>query len=338
MKTTAILTMVLGLLLVLAGCGGGQNTGFLITPVPLDEKLAESVVQSDAAWLETAKIAIVDVEGLLINERGGLLFGSGENPVEQFAEKLALAASDKQVKAVLLRINSPGGTVQASQMMYDALRSFREKTHKPVFAHILDLGASGGYYVACGADKINAQSTSITGSIGVLIQTVSFSGTMRKLGISAEAIKSGPMKDMASPLRDMSPEDRKVLQVMVDEFYGQFLQVVGENRKNLKPERVKELADGRVYTGQQALALGLVDQVCTLEDSLAALKKAAGLRGAKVVMYHRPIGNKTNIYSQAQTGSNSVSQINLVNLQAGASSELFMLRRPCFLFLWSLDN
>jgi protease-4 len=124
----------------------------------------------------------------------------------------------------------------------------------------------------------------------------------------------------------------------VDEFYAQFLKVVGANRKDLKPERVKELADGRVYTGQQALALGLVDQVCTLEDSLAALKKAAGLAHAKVVMYHRPIGNKTNIYSQAQGGPNSVSQINLVNLQAGQSSELFMLRRPCFLFLWSLDN
>ena len=336
MKTTAILTAVLGALLVLGGCG--QNTGYLITPVPLNEKLAESVVQSDCVWPETAKIAIIDVEGLLINERGGGFFGSGENPVEQFAEKLDMAACDKQVKAVLLRVNSPGGTVAASQIMYEALRRFRDKTHKPVYAHILDLGASGGYYVACGAEKISAQSTSITGSIGVLIQTVSFSGTMVKLGIKAEAIKSGPMKDMASPLRVMSAEDRKVLQAMVDEFYAQFLKVVGENRKNLQPERIKELADGRVYTGQQALALGLVDQVCTLEDSLAAVKKAAGLARAKVIMYHRPLGGKNNVYSEAQNSPSSVSQFNLVNLQAGASSDLFMLRRPCFLFLWSLDN
>jgi protease IV len=337
MKTTAIFTTVLGLLLVLGGCGG-QNTGYLITPVAINEKLTETVVQSDCVWPESAKIAIVDVEGLLINERGGGFFGSGENPVEQFAEKLDLAACDKQVKAVLLRVNSPGGTVAASQIMYDALRRFREKTHKPVYAHILDLGASGGYYVACGAENITAQSTSITGSIGVLIQTVSFAGTMSKLGIKADAIKSGPMKDMASPLKEMSAEDRKVLQVMVNEFYGQFLKVVGENRKNLKPERIKELADGRVYTGQQALDLGLIDQVCTLEDSLAAVKKAAGLARAKVVMYHRPVGNKNNVYSEAQNAPSSVSQINLVNLQAGASSDLFLLRRPCFLFLWSLDN
>ena len=326
-KTKRIGWAVLAGLLV--GCG--QNAGFLIKPVPLNQRLRETVVQADPGWV-TAKIALVDVDGLIVNRRmGGLLWGTGENPVPLFAEKLDKAQRDRSVKAVVVRINSPGGTVQASEAMYERVRRFRRDSGKPVLSCITDVGASGGYYVACAAERIICQPSSITGSIGVMVQTVSFAGTMRMLGISAEAINSGRLKDMGSPLKKLTDEEREVFQGMVDEFYGRFVEVVAEGRKELTPAKVRALADGRVYTGRQALELGLVDRLGGLQDAVAEAKRAAGVKKAKVVMYHRPLGYRANVYSGTAAPA-PTAQINLLNVQAG---EMMFLRRPSFLYLWS---
>lgn len=257
--------------------------------------------------------------------------GDGGKPGAPVCRKAGQGERDRSVKAVIVRINSPGGTVQATEAMYERIRRFRKDSGKPVLSCITDVGASGGYYVACAAERIICQPSTITGSIGVMVQTVSFAGTMSMLGISAEAINSGRLKDMGSPLKKLTDEEREVFQGMVDEFYGRFVEVVAEGRKELTPAKVRALADGRVYTGRQALELELVDRLGGLQDAVAEAKKAAGVKKAKVVMYHRPLGYRANVYSGTAAPA-PTAQINLLNVQAG---EMMFLRRPSFLYLWS---
>ncbi len=315
--------------IVPAGCDG--NRGYLVTPVSLDQRLKETVVLADPGWY-SAKVALVEVEGLIANQRMGW-FGGGENPVSLLLEKLDKARRDKAVKAVVLRINSPGGTVQASEAMHHMLAEFRRKSGKPVVACITSAGASGAYYLACAADRIRCQPGGVTGSIGVIIQTVSFAGTMKLLGISADAITSGALKDMGSPLKDLTAEERKVFQQIVDEFYGQFVEVVAKGRK-LQEAKVRQLADGRIYTGRQALKLGLVDELGYLPDAVDDAKRAAGIRRAKVVAYDRPPGYRANVYAAAPAAGAGGLQVNLLNVQGG---EMMFLRRVKFLYLWTTD-
>ena len=311
-----------------AGCGGGR--GILLKTVPLDQKLQETVVQADPGWY-SQKVALIDVNGLILNQRSGSFFGDGENPLSLFAEKLEKARNDPKVRALVLRINSPGGTVAASESMYRMLERFKE-SGKPVIACITDVGASGGYYLACAADEIICQPAGITGSIGVVIQTVSFAGTMKLLGISSEAIASGKLKTMGSPLKDMTDQEREVFQSIVKQFFDRFVEVVAAGRK-LAPEKVRTLADGRVYTGRQAAELALVDRLGFLSDAVDQAKAAAKIERAKVVMYHRPLGYRANVYSAAPVAP-AATQINLLNIQTDGLS---LLRRPSFLYLWSTD-
>jgi len=325
-----IFLIILGSLSIAAGCS--DNVGFLIKPVPADLSLKETVVQRDRGFVWN-KIALIDVEGLLINCRNGPFWSTWENPVSLFAEMLNKAKQDSAVKAVVIRINSPGGTVQASEAMYNQLQRFKRTSNKPVIACITNVGASGAYYLACGADVIVSQPSSITGSIGVIVQTIDFVGTMKLLGIRAEAITSGPYKAMGSPLKGLTDKEREIFRAMVKEFYDQFVEVVAKGRKKLDVKKVRALADGRVYTGKQAHQLGLVDKLGSVEDAIEIAKKAAKIKRANVVMYHRPYGYRSNVYSTFP-GVVPATQINLLNLEM---SELSLLRRPMFLYLWSTD-
>jgi protease-4 len=327
-KHTRAFLVAAGLAATLStGCG--PSGGFLVRPVSGKQDLAETVVASDKGLLILDKIAVVDVDGLLMNERNEGFWGGGENPVSLFVEKLQKAEDDPAVRAVIVRINSPGGGVTASDIMYQRLVRFRQERKVPVVAVIEDLGASGGYYVACGADRIVAHPTSVTGSIGVIVQTFSLAGTLAKLGISTDAVTSGKFKDMASPLKPLDPADRKVLQGMVDEFYQRFVGVVAKARPKLSLEQVRALADGRVFTGEQAMANGLVDQVGTMEDAVAVAKQQAGRKRVKVVMYHRPLGYRATVYSQAGPPA---PQVNLLNLNV---TDLAFFSRPRLLYLWT---
>lgn len=311
-----------------AGCG---PTAFVIKPVPAAQGLNESILQRDDGLWVTDKIAVIDVDGILTNSSEGGLFGVKDNPVSLFGEKLEQARIDQNVKAVVLRINSPGGTVAASDMMYHELSAFKAATNKPVIACILDVGASGGYYIACGCDEIIAGPSSITGSIGTIMQTVSFAGTMNKLGISAEAIKSGQLKDMASPLKDLADEERQVLQAIIMQFYENFLDVVLAGRNGLQRDELRKLADGRVFTSDQAKAAGLIDRIGYPQDAIDRAKKAAGLNNVQVVMYHRPYGYRSNLYSSAaELGTKS-----LVNIEL---PQWLRSEGPQFLYLWQIGD
>jgi len=326
MKTPSLAIILVAVSFV-AGCGPG--TGFLIRPVPVNEALVETTVSTDPGFFVTDKVALVDVSGLLFNTRGEGLFGPHDNPVSLFVEKIDKAEKDPLVKAVVLRINSPGGGVTASDLMYRRVAELKKERKIPVVAVIEDVGASGAYYLACGADAIVAAPTSVTGSIGVIVQTFSLSGTMAKLGIDAKAITSGPMKDMASPFKPLSADDQKVLQEIVAEFYGRFVDVVAAGRPKLKRDDLKKLADGRIYTGDQALAAGLVDSTGDVKAAVAEAKQRAGTKAVKVVMYDRPWGYKANVYSAAPLGG---MQVNLLNVSVPG---LMTWLEPQFLYLWT---
>ncbi len=308
-----------------SGCIG---KGILLTPVSLDQRLTETVVQRDSSFARD-KIALLDVSGLLMNAESWELFGSGENPVSLLLEQLDRAAADRQVKAVILRINSPGGSVTASELMHREITAFRQRTGKPVIAVFMDVAASGGYYIACACDEIVAHESTVTGSIGVIMQMFNVAGTMQKLGIQADAITSGEFKDAGSPLRLMKPNERELFQAMVNDMYARFVKVVDEGRPALDAAKVRALADGRVYTASQALELGLVDRIGSLRETLGRTKQRIGAESVKVVTYHRPLDYRPNYYARtpAQPGGVHVINVNLPEWLTGGT--------PRFMYLWS---
>jgi protease-4 len=258
----------------------------------------EKVVEGDTD--AEAKIALIDVEGILSSDQDDSIFSLRESQVVALVEKLKLAEADKEVKAVVLRIDSPGGDVTTSDILYNELVSFKNRKKIPVVAAFMGIAASGGYYLASGADVIVAHPTTITGSIGVISLHVSLVGLLDKIGVKVEALKSGANKDMGSPFRNMTDDDRKLFQALIDQFYARFVAVVAEGRKGrLTEAQVRTLADGRVYTAAQALEAKLVDGIGYLADAVGEAKKRAGLGKVKVVMYSRRPGRTDNEYSAA---------------------------------------
>lgn len=233
------------------------------------------------------RVAVIHVEGIITGGRGqGGLFGDGGG-TDFIIRQIQAAREDDDVKAVLIRINSPGGSAPASQEVGAEIKKLR-KTGKPTITSMGDMAASGGYWIAATTEKIYANPGTITGSIGVYIPYANWEELYRKIGLHTEKIKSGPHKDMLSPERPITLEERAIVQAMVDDLYEQFVSVVAEGRK-LDPVRVRQLADGRVYTGRQAKAAGLVDEMGTMEDALLALGKMAGIQGKpKIKEYSRP--------------------------------------------------
>jgi protease-4 len=284
------------LLLPVCGC----FNGVLLKPAHVDCPVEETLINPACHLFCRDKIALIDVEGLIVNAKTGGLLSSGENPVSLFRERLDAAALDDHVKAVVVRINSPGGGVTASDIMYRDLVNFREETHKPIVACMMDVAASGGYYLAMGCDRVYAHPTTVTGSIGVIMSLYNAHGLMKMVGVTSEPIKSGPNKDIGNPGRPMTPEERAILQGMVNGFYDQFVEVVAKARHDqIRPERVRELADGRVYTGVEAKKLGLVDEIGYLEDALKCALELACLKDASVIAYdNNSCGYRGSIYAK----------------------------------------
>ena len=243
--------------------------------------------------------------------------------------ELRKSTEDQNIKALVLRVNSPGGTVTASDIIYHELQVFKHKRKVPVVASIMDVGASGGYYVAMAADKVMVHPSSVTGSLGVIMMTVNARGLLEKVGLEANTITSGPRKDMGSPFRAMTDGEREIFHTVIMSYYERFLTVIHEGRKNLTPDEIRKFADGRIYSGEQATALGLTDGIGYLDDAIELAKREAGLREASVVTYRRPGEYKNNIYSQFLGGSGGV--LSLANLDLTA---MFRGGTPQFMYLW----
>jgi len=325
-KNSSLYLGIFVLPFMLSGCG---QTAFRIEMVPTDQQLEKTRIQRDAGLFVVDKIAIIDVDGLLANRRRGGWLRRGENPVSLFIEKLDKAAADKSVKAVVLRLNSPGGTVAASDIMYHSLMEFRRETGKPVVACVLGLGCSGAYYIACGCDGIIAQPSSVVGNIGTVFQTFSVAGTMEKIGVKAVTIKSGELKDLASPLHDLKEEERKVLEGIIEHHSEQFFKVVRNGRKKIDEQKMAELSDGRVFTTEQALQQGLIDKVGYLDEGIEWAKEMAGVKKTQVVIYHRPSSYKPNAYGAASADAEGLSP--LVNFEL---PDWLNSGRAQFLYLW----
>ncbi len=309
----------------------GCFNGLVLTPTNVGTPIEEVAVTPAAGCFCFNKIALIDVEGTILNAQTGGLFGGGDNPVSLFRERLDAAACDKRVKAVVLRINSPGGAVTASDIMYRDLVNFRQETGKPVVACMMDVAASGGYYLAMGCDTVYAHPSTVTGSIGVIMSLYNASGLFKLVGVRSDPIKSGPNKDIGNPGRELTPEERAILQGMVNSFYEQFVKVVAEGRKHkLTLEQVRGLADGRVYTGLDAKHLGLVDEVGYLEDALKAALDLAGLCDAAVVAYDKGKGYRGSIYARAPIVPG---QIN-VKVDVPGLNALGGMGRTGFMYLW----
>lgn len=315
-------------MIAVAGC---MPDGILLTPVSTNRELVEETVIREPG-LPSDKIAVIDVTGILMNAYEPQFFGQGEHPVSRLLEQLDKAERDPHVVAVVLRINSPGGSVTASELVHQEIARFRKSTGKPVFAMMMDVAASGGYYVACACDEIWAYNSTVTGSIGVLAQFLDVSGTMQKIGMNAPAITSGPNKDAGSPFKSMTPEQRAIFQTIVDDMYDGFVAVVTSGRPGLTEEKVRELADGRVYTAGQALKLGLIDHIGTIRDALAALKQRTGSKAVRVVTYRRPLEYRPNYYAQAPGAPSTGVDVNLIKLDVPG---LAGLGTPQFLYLWA---
>jgi len=230
------------------------------------------------------RIALIPVEGTISESPGGLW--SDTIDFEGILSQLQQAMEDDSVKAVILRINSPGGEVVASDEIYRAIKRVQEQG-KPVVASMGGTAASGGYYIATAADWILANPNTLTGSIGVIFTLPNYEGVADLIGYKVNVIQSGAMKDMGNPWREMRPDEKEVFQKLVDETYGRFVDLVAKER-GMPREKVLTLADGRIYTGQQAKDLGLVDELGTLDDAFAEAKRLAGLEEAQLIRYVYP--------------------------------------------------
>ena len=214
------------------------------------------------------RVAIISIKGVIVNPI----------PVVRKIERLR---KDRSVKALVIRVDSPGGSVGASQEIYRAIERFRAEG-KPVVVSMGNIAASGGYYVSAPADYIFANPGTITGSIGVIIQHVAYRELMDKIGVKATTIKTGKFKDTLNPFRELTPEEREYLKETIDEAYEQFLEAILKYRgKKISEERLREVADGRVFTGERAKELGLVDELGGLEDAIEKAKELAGVPRAR---------------------------------------------------------
>ncbi len=303
-------------LLTLTGCITIALPGGLPGP------LVETVVHGETG----AKILLVQLDGVLTEKPQRVsLFSLGESRIARLREELDRARGDADVRALLLRINSPGGTASASDIIYSEIARFKQERGIPVIAQLMGVAASGGYYVALAADHIVAQPTTVTGSIGVIFGGVTLAGLMEKIGIENQTLVSGPYKDAGSMTRRMSPEERMQLQSVLDDLFERFVAVVGQGRPGLDAETIGRLADGRIYSAVQALESGLVDELGDLSDAVAAAQKAAGLSSSRVVTYHRPREYRNNLYSVASPAGDF----------DWSPAWRKLLPSPAFLYLWT---
>jgi len=271
------------------------------------------------------KILLLDIAGPLTTRSARTVLGVEEGLLARVRQQLDLASKDDEIAALLLRIDSPGGTAIASEVLYDEILRFKRERQIPVVAQMMGIAASGGFYVAMAADEVRAYPSTVTGSIGVVLFGVNLSGLMKKLGVADQTLTTGPFKDAGSPLRPMRKEEREQLLSVTRDLFERFLEVVDAGRPKLDRAHIEELADGRVYSARQALEAGLIDGLGDLPGAVEAAKRAAGISGdARVVVYQRPGELRENLFSSTPPP---------LSQQRGSWAEL--LREPGFLYLWT---
>ncbi|MBM3876126.1 MAG: signal peptide peptidase SppA [Verrucomicrobia bacterium] len=300
-----LLTWIASLLSMFTGMGGGI--------AQVENKIYEVHVVKPSKDRTDDKIALIEINGVIMSLGGG-----AHDPVTLIKDQLRLASKDDDVKAVILKVDSPGGEVLASDDIYRAIREFQKEHKKPVIACMGSLAASGGYYVSAPCRWIVANELTLTGSIGVIMQSINFRGLMDKVGVEPMTFKSGKFKDMLSSTKkpeEILPEEKRMLQTLIDEVYGKFQSIVEQGRGEAKTANGsdgralvanwKDFADGRIFSGKQALELGYVDELGTLDTALARARKIAGISDATLIKYQPPFdfGSLFRLLGQSEAKS-----------------------------------
>ncbi len=239
------------------------------------------------------KIGVVSVTGAIIDSK-------------TVVDQINKCADDTTIKAILVRIDSPGGGVAASQEIYESILSAKKKKH--VVASLGSVAASGGYYVACATDKIVSNPGTVTGSIGAIMHFTDVEETLKKIGIRASTVKSGTYKDIGTPLREMTKSERELIQGVIDDIYDQFIEAVSVNRK-IPVAVLKEYCDGRIFTGRQAYKLGLIDELGDMDAAAHLAAKLAGIKGKPELVYSKEKGLTFWKYLIEETKSTIVGQL-----------------------------
>ncbi|WP_428911313.1 signal peptide peptidase SppA [Niallia sp. Krafla_26] len=249
--------------------------------------LTEEVIE-DGNLLK--KIAVLDVNGTIQDTGEATSFFSTVGYNHQgFLKNLNYAKNDPSVKGIIIRVNTPGGGVVESAQIHDKIVEIQKEAKKPVYISMGSMAASGGYYISAPADKIFASPETLTGSLGVIMQGINFAGLAEKYGVKFETIKSGEYKDIMSSTREMTEEERAILQNMIDNSYVGFVKVISEGRE-IPEDQVRRIADGRIYDGRQAKELNLIDEFGYFEDVVDAMKKDHKLSDAQVIKYTENFG------------------------------------------------
>ena len=312
-----LLSLLMGLLIIKGALSPHDVEGRI-------EKLAETVIEGTGA----DKILIIPVKGVITAQSSRTLFQETPSIVDSVKQQLEQARDDDNIKAVILEINSPGGGITASDIIYKEILEFKEKTNKKIIVSMQDVAASGAYYISVAADKIISHPTTVTGSIGVIMPLLNIANLAEKYGIEDTSVKSGDMKNIGSPLKKMSNEEKKVLHDIVDEMYTRFLNIIADGRK-MKIEDVRSLADGRIYTGKQALENGLIDQLGYMDDAIALAKEVSGLKEAKIIKYKKMF-NLAEIFAGSM-GNLFGDRTIKIGINASATDNNF----PRFMYLWT---
>ena len=292
MKIRTGLLITLGFFL-LQGCATPKIRLFTDSTVPYKEFTLEGT--------KSPKVLVIQANGQIDEGPSKGLLRDRPGMVPDIVSQLRLAEKDDDIGAVVVKINSPGGSVTASDVLYHELKSFREKTGKKMVAVFMGIAASGGYYIALPADRIVAHPTSITGSVGVIFLQPKVEGLMEKLGVGVDVSKSGDKKDMGSPFRASTEEEARLLQDLTDQLGQRFIDLLGQHRK-ISPEALAEIRTARIFLADEARQLGLVDRIGYMEDAIQSAKTLAGLPDdAKVVVYRRGEFPDDTVYNAAGT-------------------------------------
>jgi protease-4 len=293
--------------------------------------LAPVVLRPSPSGPAAPRVALIDVDGLILNQAPTGPYSAGENPVSVFREKLEAAAADPRVRALVVRINSPGGGVTASDILAEDLRRFRQATGKPAVACLMDLATGGAYYLAVGCDRVIAHPTSIVGGVGALVNHYNLQDAMAQLNIRAEPIKSGELVDMGSVTGPLPDEAATLLQGMVDGFRDRFLDRVVRARPALTAKDRERIADGRVMPASEACARHLVDALGYIDDAIREAERLAHASGSEVILYHRAGQPARSVYA---TTPNVPLQGDLIPFSYPG---LDRAKLPTFLYLWQPD-
>jgi protease-4 len=308
---------------IITGCA------FIKIPLfPSVEPLEEKVLEGEGE----AKILLMDISGIISEKKESKGLGSSQkiSLVARIKEEIQKAEGDSSIAGVIIKINSPGGSVTATDIIYHELMQYRKQAGVRIIACLTGTATSGGYYVASAADEIIAHPTSVTGSIGVIAMKFNIEKFLSKIGVQEETIKSGEKKDIWSPFRPSTPDEKDIIQTIINTFHERFVKVVFDGRKPLlSKEEIERLADGRIFTADQALEVKLIDRIGYLDDVVEEMKKSLNLKEARLIAYNRPGSYKGTIYSGLPDISHK--EINLVAINGDGLSSISGVQ---FMYLW----